>query len=541
MKTRLFFSPIIVLLFGFWLLSCDKSDSKLTPTPGGNPSTLTLASISPLTGSEGARVIISGTGFSTTPSDNVVKFGTISAKVDSSSATRIVTIVPKGATDGKITVEVGGKSAVSSSDFIVVTELKLDNYTQSSSAVGTSILVTTSLSGFKGDAITQYGHVWSETNILPTVSDSKTEFGPVAALTTFPFIIKSEIKGLKPQTKYYVRTYVTTAKGTFYSSVSPATTQNAIASINGSWVEKARFPTDSRFDFKLVPVNEKIYLIGGGSYTNENGDSKRHYDAWEYDSKADAWKEMAKLPITHSAIFFPPIQPLVANGKIFFPAGVGPTPYDVKANVYEFDPDANKWSVKGSLPDDFDPAGTKTFVIGNKAYFVGHSSNSGFMNSVWEYDILSDKWNRKADYPGNLEGRGISGSYKSKGYLLGPDKNGREVWSYEPNTDHWTNQNAPSTFSTNGLTGISGAKALGYIYYPSAGGYFVSIYDLETNSYTLSRDSVIPFAENCSEEMIDAKTLMGDRLFTLLSAGFTPKPSDCQKQFTGKLYEFVKK
>jgi hypothetical protein len=44
------------------------------------------------------------------------------------------------------------------------------------------------------------------------------------------------------------------------------------------------------------------------------------------------------------------------------------------------------------------------FTIGNKGYILGGNAASGFnlrlLNDFWEYDPATDKWTRKADYPG---------------------------------------------------------------------------------------------------------------------------------------------
>ena len=65
------------------------------------------------------------------------------------------------------------------------------------------------------DNITQYGHVWSSTNITPTVADSKTTLG---ALTTAKDYTSS-LAGLTAGTTYNVRSYATNSVGTAYGDV----------------------------------------------------------------------------------------------------------------------------------------------------------------------------------------------------------------------------------------------------------------------------------------------------------------------------------
>ena len=69
---------------------------------------------------------ITGTNFSTTKTENTVKFGDITATVDNATATQLMTKVPTGATTGKITVTVDGQTATSTGTF-TVGEVEPDN------------------------------------------------------------------------------------------------------------------------------------------------------------------------------------------------------------------------------------------------------------------------------------------------------------------------------------------------------------------------------------------------------------------------------
>jgi hypothetical protein len=64
-------------------------------------------------------VIITGTNFNTTPSDNTVVFNGTPAIETISTPTQIVTTVPVGAITGPITVTVGGFSAKTTNNFTV--------------------------------------------------------------------------------------------------------------------------------------------------------------------------------------------------------------------------------------------------------------------------------------------------------------------------------------------------------------------------------------------------------------------------------------
>lgn len=91
---------------------------KLAPTIPAIP---TIISFTPTSGAVGNIVTITGTNFSTTPTDNLAMFNGATAMVTASTTTSITVIVLAGATTGKITVTVGGNTATSASNFTVTT------------------------------------------------------------------------------------------------------------------------------------------------------------------------------------------------------------------------------------------------------------------------------------------------------------------------------------------------------------------------------------------------------------------------------------
>lgn len=80
---------------------------------------VSIIEFTPDSGDVGATVTIYGTAFSSTPSENTVAFNGTAAAVTSSTATKIVTSVPSGATTGSLTVTTPGGSASSSTPFTV--------------------------------------------------------------------------------------------------------------------------------------------------------------------------------------------------------------------------------------------------------------------------------------------------------------------------------------------------------------------------------------------------------------------------------------
>ena len=96
----------------FFLLTAIFSASSILAQP-------TISSFSPTSGPIGTSVTITGTNFSTTPSNNIVFFGAVKANVTNAAATSLTVTVPFGTTYQPITITVNGLTAYSFKPFIV--------------------------------------------------------------------------------------------------------------------------------------------------------------------------------------------------------------------------------------------------------------------------------------------------------------------------------------------------------------------------------------------------------------------------------------
>jgi YD repeat-containing protein len=80
---------------------------------------LSIIEFSPVSGAFNTVVTIYGTGFSTTPSANTVKFGSLTATVTAATRTPLTVVVPFGATTGPIDVTNANGTVTSSRNFVV--------------------------------------------------------------------------------------------------------------------------------------------------------------------------------------------------------------------------------------------------------------------------------------------------------------------------------------------------------------------------------------------------------------------------------------
>ena len=73
--------------------------------------------------------------------------------------------------------------------------------------------------GLEVSQVDQYGHVYSQNNTDPNISDFKTNLGS----TPSPLVYESEITDLDPGVTYYVNAYATNSQGTSYGDVITVT------------------------------------------------------------------------------------------------------------------------------------------------------------------------------------------------------------------------------------------------------------------------------------------------------------------------------
>jgi sugar lactone lactonase YvrE len=134
-----FFVGVSFFLFSLWS-ACKESED---PTPAG-PDAPAITSFSPTSGTSGTVVTITGSNFSSAPANNVVKFNNTLATLTAAAATSLTVEVPVGATTGKVTVEVDGQVATSSTEFIITQPptVTLTNFSPATGAAGTLVTLT---------------------------------------------------------------------------------------------------------------------------------------------------------------------------------------------------------------------------------------------------------------------------------------------------------------------------------------------------------------------------------------------------------------
>ncbi|GAB3756384.1 IPT/TIG domain-containing protein [Spirosoma pomorum] len=115
--------PVLLLLVSLSVLlnACKKGTDEPEPTP----SITAITSIDPATAPVNSTIAVNGTNFSSDPGSNTITIGGVPATIVSATDTRLVVVVPAGATNGPISVTAGGQTAQSITAFTVaITPIK---------------------------------------------------------------------------------------------------------------------------------------------------------------------------------------------------------------------------------------------------------------------------------------------------------------------------------------------------------------------------------------------------------------------------------
>ena len=203
------------------------------------------------------------------------------------------------------------------------------------------------------------------------------------------------------------------------------------SSLDGLWILKANYPSQRTEGTIAFVIANKAYVGMGNGGT----------DFWEFDPVGNKWTQKSDLGST------------IRNNRVSFSvnnkgyAGLGSAFGTETSDFYQYDPVANKWRNVAEFPGTLGsgPGIVKGFSIGNKGYVINGGASSG-ATEMYEYDPVSNCWTKKASLPiPSLEGS-VAFSIGNKGYAgTGFAPVGdmsfeliSQFWQYDPITDKWT-------------------------------------------------------------------------------------------------------
>ncbi len=204
-----------------------------------------------------------------------------------------------------------------------------------------------------------------------------------------------------------------------------------------NWTRKADFPGLPRNGAVGFGTSTKGYLGTGYDGTN------RLKDFYEYDPATDTWTQIADFGGTarYGAVSFAVSE----KGYV----GTGDDGSFLK-DLWEYDPATNQWTQKVSL------GGAKrrnaaAFVIEGKAYVCTGVNNGVYEYDLWQYDPLVDQWNKMRsianvsdedyddDYSDIRGTNKVAFALSGRGFVAtgGEGGAGTSVWEYNPLSDLW--------------------------------------------------------------------------------------------------------
>jgi len=175
---------------------------------------VSIMTLTPNRGPVGSTVTVYGTGFSTTASQDTLKFNGTQASIVSASSNAIVTEVPSGATTGTVTVTTPAGSASSSTPFTVQPSQAptISTFTPKIGAAGTTVAVV-------------------GTNFQPVASDTVRLNGTDAPVTTATAsTIQASVSAVATSGHISVATPFgqATSTGDFFAAPSPFTASQVV-------------------------------------------------------------------------------------------------------------------------------------------------------------------------------------------------------------------------------------------------------------------------------------------------------------------------
>jgi len=204
--------------------------------------------------------------------------------------------------------------------------------------------------------------------------------------------------------------------------------------ITGNWSIAPDFKGDSRSEAASFVIDDIAYVLTG---TSKNG---TYNDIYAFDVTNGNWTKRTPLPATprNSAVAF------AINGKGYIGTGYQG---DFKSDnnlkdFWEYDPVAQTWTEKDSLPGDARYDAT-VFVINGKAYVCGGYDGNKAFNDCFEFDPTQPKgyqWKEKASFPHKTYAA-VAFTLNNMGYIVTGTNNAevqKELYQYDAGQNLWT-------------------------------------------------------------------------------------------------------
>jgi N-acetylneuraminic acid mutarotase len=440
-----------------------------------------ITNISPLTGTWGTTVTISGENFGTGITSNIVRFEGSQATIVSASPTEIKVQVPNS-------LQV--KSASISVQAISTDNLK----TTFESPFTLDAPLITSFTPDKGKSnsqVTIHG-----ANFSPGAANHSVTFGDrqvqVVSATSNTLVVKLPTSLIDSDVSIHVTVAEQTAtSGQTFHLESPwkklgdypgTGRSSASAFVVGGYgyITLGTTPTFSekstwRYDpltdgwLKVKPfsfigsgtasayINTVAFSIDGYGYVGlGNVGGVPYGEISRYSPADDAWTQSAPIGDKYAA----GLESAVAysiNGKGYVTSGRN-AQNRADAGMKEYNPVTNSWQARATFPGTPRTEATG-FSIGDNAFLT----TGGSYNDLWKFNTTTNTWTELASLPGSERFSANAFAISDQGYLIAGSQNSnffKDIWRYDPTTNTWTRlEDFPGEARASAVAFVIGTKA----------------------------------------------------------------------------------
>jgi hypothetical protein len=281
------------------------------------------------------------------------------------------------------------------------------------------------------------------TSSNPTTLSPKVEFSVTLFDHDVPYPFSTgEITGLKGETIYHYRAYAingngTPAYGTDYTfQTPPIFTLEAESFTDGRRIEGSP---------AYFVINERGYLLGGDigpNYVNR---------LWCYNPILDnrKWGDLNAYPAGNMELM---ATAVFSDSRVYVLGGLGSGLVE-KDDFYMYDVVSNWWVSKTTGPP---PAYSRTgFSLYSEVVYVGGIKDTA-KNEVWAYNVNTDIWTQKADFPVSQYG-GIAFNIQNNIYAgLGRNTanvGNKQLWKSNGALTAWIPESSGSILTGNIIAG----------------------------------------------------------------------------------------
>jgi hypothetical protein len=406
MKYQLKFSGLILCFFILCLTqSCKKDPATVDPA---------LISISENSVTQNDEVKVTGQGFSTTLTDDVLKLDNQAVEILSASSTQITIKIPANITIGakKLTLAVAHVDAKNPLDVKVYGWKKVADHPRGAFYEIASFSIANNIYFCDGRAV-------DDSYIKETWKYSLTD-NTWTRVADFP----------GPMThRYSMVCFAIGSKG--YLGMGdddyPATSKDFWEydpDLN-KWTQKADFIGDHLIGQCSFVLNGKGYVGTGFSITS----SAVVNDFYCYTPGTNTWQKIAELPgdkILGATTF-------VLSGKAYLTGGETLTASVKK--LWQYDDGANSWAPKTDFPGEY-TANMASFALNTTAYcgLGATTNNESGTETMWSYNPTENTWKSIAAFPGTKRKSYVDGTVGQYAYYgLGSESvNFSDLWIYAP-------------------------------------------------------------------------------------------------------------